>query len=345
MRRCAAFRTLEVEPRVSTRLVRPVVRLLREAGAPIGALVHHGVDIDDPDARVPHRVVTALLEQAALGCGDDALGLHAAEHLRPGDLDALEYAAASSATVREAILTTNRCLRLLHDAAELSLEVGASTAAWRVRFPASAPRCPQVAEYVLGILVVLGRRHAGRSMLRGGEARFVHQRPRSVAEHWRILGVEPRFGQAHDALVFPATSLDLPLPRSDPALKGVLERVIDERLGRLPVRDDIGAQVRRLLDAELPGGEPTIEHLAARLRVSSRTLRRRLDELGTSHRDLLADLRRERALEYLDDPSLAIDEAALLLGYSDVTAFHRAFKRWTGMSVSRYRESRRAALR
>jgi AraC-like DNA-binding protein len=326
-----------LEPRISTRLVRPVLRLLRERGAPIEALVHQGQDFDDPEARIPFRLACTLLERAAEGTGDPALGLHAATELRPGDFDALEFAAMSSGTVLESILTVNRHLRLLHDAADFTLEVDGATAKWRFRFSASCELSPQAAEYVMGILVVLGREHAGPRFGQGGEARFVHARPRSIVEHKRILRMDVRFGQSDNVLVLPAGEIQRPLLKSGPALKSVLERMLGERLRQIPPFDDLPARLRGLLAAELQNGTPTLEHLAGKLQVSSRTIRRYLDDLGTTHRDLLRGLRKELAMQYLRDRSLRVSEVALLLGYSEPTAFQRAFRRWTGATVAQFR--------
>jgi YesN/AraC family two-component response regulator len=102
-------------------------------------------------------------------------------------------------------------------------------------------------------------------------------------------------------------------------------------------------RLERLLEEELCGGNPTLEHLAARLHMSPRTLHRRLGEEGTGFRQVLAQLRRELAARHLHDARLAISEIAFLLGFSEVSAFHRAFRRWTGWRPLAYRRSHTAA--
>jgi AraC-like DNA-binding protein len=145
------------------------------------------------------------------------------------------------------------------------------------------------------------------------------------------------FGQSQNALVMPAASLDLPMIKSDPALKTMLERVAGDMLQRLPSADTLTSHIRRLLAAELRGGDPRIEHLARKLHTTPRTLRRRLEEIGTTHREILEELRKELALKYLGEQSIGPTEVAFLLGYSNASAFHKAFKRWTGVSASEYR--------
>jgi AraC-like DNA-binding protein len=79
--------------------------------------------------------------------------------------------------------------------------------------------------------------------------------------------------------------------------------------------------------------------IAAKLHMSARSLQRRLQSEGTSFAEVLSDMRRDMALRYLRDPRIYIGEVAFLLGFLDVTAFHRAFKRWTGSTPAEYRRS------
>jgi YesN/AraC family two-component response regulator len=98
-----------------------------------------------------------------------------------------------------------------------------------------------------------------------------------------------------------------------------------------------------LLEEELRGGNAAVEHLAARLHMSPRTLHRRLGEEGTGFRRVLARLRRDLAARHLRETRLALGEIAFLLGFSEVSAFHRAFKRWTGWPPLAYRRAHAAA--
>jgi AraC-like DNA-binding protein len=325
------------EPELSARLVRPYLRLLRERGIAIDTPIVRGVNLDDPDARIPHRIAVSLLRQVAQGTGDEAIGIHAAEHVHPGDFDVLEYAAQSSSTMGESVLIMNRYLRLVHDAAEFSLDVVGSEAFWRYGFPPGVALPPPAAEYFMAIFVILGRRYAGCDFLSGGAALFAHPKPRDVTEHERVFGKTVRFGQTQNALVMPVAALSLPMVKSDPALRTLLERVAKEMVERMPKADALTSQIRPLLAAELGRGDPGIVTLARHLHMTPRTLRRRLREIGTTHRDILETLRKELALRYLSERAIGTTEVAFLLGYSNASAFHKAFKRWTGVSASEYR--------
>jgi len=116
----------------------------------------------------------------------------------------------------------------------------------------------------------------------------------------------------------------------------------DEIISRIPVADGVGSDVRRLLTKRVPAGEATIGSVARELATTPRTLQRRLASAGLSFQDLVEQTRQEIAEKYLTDLSLSIAEVSYLLGYSEPSALHRAFKRWKGVTPQAFRESQRA---
>jgi AraC-like DNA-binding protein len=109
-------------------------------------------------------------------------------------------------------------------------------------------------------------------------------------------------------------------------------------LARYPREDSLIERFRALTKDELKGGDASLEVLAARLGMSARTLQRKLRALGTSHQELLDEMRKALAVRYLAEPDVAVCEVAYLLGFSESSAFHRAFKRWTGTTPSEFRK-------
>ena len=141
--------------------------------------------------------------------------------------------------------------------------------------------------------------------------------------------------------MFPAEALERSLPAADPTLTKLLQRQADELLARLPRVESIGDQVRRVIQEELRGGEPSMEQIARRLATTSSTLRRRLSGEGQSFRELLEKTRLELARAYLADPRLSITEVAFRLGFRDASTFFKSFKRWTGRTPADYRRGPR----
>src|SRR4029077_7331782 len=114
-----------------------------------------------------------------------------------------------------------------------------------------------------------------------------------------------------------------PLQKADPKLHSVVCRHAEHLLAELPKAESLTEKVRVLIAQELPHVQPSVGHVARLLRMSSRTLGRRLEDEGTTFRSLLDELRRKLAVQYLASPHIALAEVAFLLGFSEVAAFHR----------------------
>jgi AraC-like DNA-binding protein len=129
----------------------------------------------------------------------------------------------------------------------------------------------------------------------------------------------------------------LPHVRSDSRLLGVLTRYADSQLTALPSRGELVAAVSSSIARRMAKELPSLASTAAAVRVPERTLQRRLAGHGVSLSTLVDEVRRGLALKYIGDAGLSIGEIGYLLRFSDATAFHRAFKRWTGEAPASYR--------
>jgi AraC-like DNA-binding protein len=151
-----------------------------------------------------------------------------------------------------------------------------------------------------------------------------------VSEHRRLFRAPLRFGYDRSELVIPRSLVDAPLLRAEPALQSLVEAQVEGLLKSFPRGETTADSLRRLLGEELCDGELTLRRLAARLHMSSRTLHRRLGQEHTTFRRVVSEVRWELAELHLREGKLAVAEIAFLLGFSEASAFHRAFKRWTG---------------
>lgn len=180
-----------------------------------------------------------------------------------------------------------------------------------------------------------------RSLVRGTFrpqlVEFMHAAPADVTPYETFFGCEVRFGRPEPMIRLSNEMLALPLKSPDPALVRVLEQHADRLLSDLPQQSEIIEQVRRCIAELLREGEPDIERVSQQLKISSRTLQKRLSLAGSSFRDETRFVRQRLASSYLQDPRLQIVDIALLLGYSEHSAFTRAFREWTGRSPSQIR--------
>jgi AraC-like DNA-binding protein len=108
----------------------------------------------------------------------------------------------------------------------------------------------------------------------------------------------------------------------------------------MPVTDSFADRVRSCIVELLPSGGPGIEDVAAELKMSARTVRRRLRDESTTYRDILDDLRHALALQQLGPLGLSVEEVAYRLGFADASGFHKAFRRWAGESPADYARKR-----
>ncbi|HEX2679263.1 MAG TPA: AraC family transcriptional regulator ligand-binding domain-containing protein, partial [Polyangiales bacterium] len=204
------------------------------------------------------------------------------------------------------------------------------------------PVPPQVAESSLANMLVIGRKLTGQR-LSPHEVWFRHAQPSDTREHARIFACTLRFGAPSDALIFDASWLELPLLNANRALADTLDRHAQELLQKIAKTDSLADRVRKQLSVLLPDGNVSIQRVARALAMSSRTLQRRLLDEGTSLSKLTEELRIELSLRYLAEPTLGIEDVALMLGFSDSRAFRRAFKRWQGVPPAEHRARTRAS--
>lgn len=161
--------------------------------------------------------------------------------------------------------------------------------------------------------------------------------PADAAAFDRAMGVRPTFGCAHNRIGFRTALLDLALPRGNPDTVSLCEAQCQALLARRRQRSGLAGQLRTRLLAR-PGRLPDMPTLAAELHLSTRTLRRRLADEGTGYRDLLEEVRQTLAEQMLASGGLTLEAIAERLGYGEPSNFLHAFKRWKGMSPSRYRQ-------
>ena len=292
---------------------------------------------DPRELRVPHDVVLTLLDEAARLTRDPCFGVHAAQHYQPG-AHVFEYLALNSPTLGDLLTRVCRYYRLIIDAAAPTLEIAGDTARWHFRMPGHEPVHTLLAQLVLTTAVLAGRRWMGLEL--SPKVVFAFAAPEDSSEYTRVLGPLVKFAGTTNHLEFPALALTLPLRTANPDLFALLDDHAAILLRQRPAPDDLLTKVKQLVADGLESGDFELEALAKQLHTSGRTLRRRLSELGTSHREIVDQVRHALAKPYLANERLSLEDIAYLLGFSDPSAFHRAFKRWAGKTPSEQRRDR-----
>jgi len=279
-------------------------------------------------------MLSAIVEET----GDLDLGLKVGRTMSAGDAGVADYAIRSAATVHDAIQVAARYIRLVNNGLELRLhqEGGRALLQWHsmVVMPRAAEDFLMSAIYTSHMRMLLGD-------ATDLECSFTYPEPSTSVEHDRTFGAAKlRFEAPFAGYAFDCAHLQKAVVDADAKLHSVLRRHAEALLGDLPASPSFTDLVRRHLSSDLPHGRPTATKLAQQLHMSARTLERRLECEETTFGAVLDDLRRGRALDHLARRDIGISEIAFLLGFAQVGAFHRAFKRWTGTTPLEYRRHR-----
>lgn len=304
-----------------------------------------GVDLSrasDPDARFPELTLLQLWAAAERAYAGELLGVRAGESVPFGALEIVDYLLGASATVADAFHGIARFAALCDSGVRYTIEPGSCDdgdqgVAVVMHHPYGFELWPVSCVEYLWTLV------RTRLRLRLGERvrptlRLRHAPAGSPSTYRRALG-NVVFGCARSELVFSSEDWTRANPGADPALATLLGRYAAQLIERLPRSEDPLELTRCALITRLRSGEPTLERVAGDLGVTGRTLQRRLVEQGSSFKELLDEVRRELACAYLKKSSISLSEIAYLLGYSDASAFNRAFRRWVDETPAEYRHS------
>jgi len=244
---------------------------------------------------------------------------------------------ATARTTRAALLLLTRYSALLLDGARFYLLEQDEVARFTYVHPiAHSPYERFAAECSLVFALRRGIQLAGADK-RLTEARFRHPPPDYVDEYERVFDCAITFSEPANELVFERSLLDLPQPYPDDSLHELLLKRADQLLANANGDEQLVERVSQLLRLQLH--EPDAEELAQRLGLTLRSLQRRLQETGASFSNLLDEARRDAACALLCQPDLAIKDIALRTGFSEPSAFHRAFKRWKGVTPAQFRQA------
>lgn len=336
------------DPTIAARLIVPLLDACTKlGGAGLGLALRREFGLDqaglrEPEARLSLARFYDLLERAAELTGEDLLGMHYSLGLDPASFDILGFLAMTSPNLGTAFERMYRYQALMAEGETGSItRTGGRATITVVNWgpPRLAHRLWTEAAMV--DMVVNGRHLIGQAF-EVIEVRFRHSawEGDSAARLEALLAAPLRFEAEDNALVVPEATLALPMPSADPAMFEFFDREAARRVAEHPqARGDVLEDARQVIEAALPEGVPELASVAERLGCSTRTLQRRLAEHGTSLRALIDDVRHELALRHLA-AELSIAEVSWLLGFSQPSAFHRAFRRWTDRTPAQWRLDR-----
>ena len=301
-----------------------------------------GIDADkifDPSRRISAIKLKRLWDMAAEHSGDPCFGLTCAEYFQPSALHGLGFSWIASHSLKEGLERLVRFQRIV--ATDLSLALRETKAGYSIygtvsqkenlfnfsdsRYHALIASIYKMCQIMLG------------PDIKPVRVRFEHAAPIGTDRFEQFFRIPVSFGCDETAIKFDKKISELPASSANPELTRVNDQVVIDYLDRFE-RGDIATQTRKYIIDHLPSGAPRQAIIANDLNMSLRNFQRRLSAIGTSYGKLLSQVRHEMAGDYLRKKDYQVIEIAYLLGFADPSNFSRAFKRWTGLSPTQFRD-------
>jgi AraC-like DNA-binding protein len=293
--------------------------------------------IADPEARISHLQKIALFGNVKRLSPEPAIGLIAGQRQRISDFGVFGYAVLTSATMADAVAFGIKHVRLAGPVLEKSFRIEGDVAMFEGHdVIALGPLLPLATEFWFSsIHALIG--HVTERPYRGRRLLLPYPAPSYAERYEELLLCPVEFDTGVMQWEFDAAWLSMPLPNANPITAGVCTNFCSRML------EDIGqehALVKTIREACLNrmGDLPRAEQMAEQLNLSTRTLHRRLVEAGTTYQALIDGIRERLAVEFLERTDLSVDEIAERSGFSDVSNFRKAFKKWTGQTPGYFRD-------
>jgi AraC-like DNA-binding protein len=288
-------------------------------------------EIKDRNARIGVINQIKFVGLVATALGDELLGFHLVDNFDPREIGLLYYVAASADTLGVALDRVERYIKIQNDGVRFEV-LKQKSIHLRLHYTGIS-RYTDVHQIgsMVTLMIRIGRRLTG-STLKPTVVRIIHHIHRGKLELEKFLDAKVEDGARFDEIELPAESLDLPIVSADRHLHDLCVQSAEEALARRRAKESsLKVKVENAIAALLPHGQARHDLVAAELGMSQRTLTRRLTAEGSSFAELLKEVREALAKRYIADGALPISQIAWLLGYAEVSAFTRAFRRWTGI--------------
>ena len=307
--------------------------LLRQIGLSPGLL-------QSSQTRVSAKHYAALWRLVALTLDDEFFGQDS-RRMKAGSFAMLCRSVLNCKTLGQAIDRSLRFYALILDDIYGRLNRDGAEASITLHEGAAGPQRVFAHEVLLMLLHGVACWLVGRR-IPIKRAQFSYDEPAHSGEYRLMYSTNIGFRAPHTAIIFDAAYLALPIVQNERTVKEFLRNAPENILLKYKNGSSLGARIRRRLRQSLPGDLPEFEALAEEMNLTPATLRRRLHEEGTFYQSIKDQLRRDLAIGYLSHTDRSVMEIALELGFSERSAFHRAFRKWTGASPGEFRRTLQA---
>lgn len=326
-------------------IIRDIVYGAVRHGAPLEELCLKAniplFDLNDSEKNIDFERAYRVWEWAIKMTHDSFLGLHIGEKTNPSILGLVGHLMQSCDTLFHAFEKVCQHNLTVTDMFRYKMKVSGNRVAlqfeptdlWVKVSPSSARHA--VDQSMAGTLHVFQLLCGER--IQPEKATLVIRRPLSTKEYERVLRCAIQFQASENALIFQRSDLDKSIISYDQSLLSLFDELIEER--KRKSKPTFANEVKNILTREFKGQAPALEILASRFHMTPRTLQRRLKENGLNYRDLGKQVKKDVAMRLLASQDHKVGEVAMILGYSEPSAFQRAFKTWSSMTPGKVKRS------
>lgn len=334
----------KTSPKILASAATGILDTLKHCGADIGSIFELS-EIDsekmlNPNYELELKNFCNLFEASAEITNNSYFGLTFGADFKPVNLGAIGYLSVNSPTLSAALKTLINYFPAHQDNGALSLSRHDNI--YQLSYEITDQRIHnrrQDAELSIAIFCNLFRQCLGDKWV-PLEVHFEHNKiDQNTSLYDKIFGCPTLFNQNANAILFADRDMTAVMPNSDPILFAILEPQLLQRKENKSSPEDLAVEIRHFLKLNFNTEPPTIEHAAKHLKMSTYELQKKLKEQGVLFNTLIRATRQELAIKRLSESDLNLTEIALSLGYSELSAFSRAFKAWTNMTPYQYRKT------
>ncbi|MGV2949244.1 AraC family transcriptional regulator ligand-binding domain-containing protein [Acinetobacter sp. AGC35] len=266
------------------------------------------------------------------------LGLEIAAYVQPKHLGIIAYLALSCENLGEAMARYQDFHRLIYDGSPLLVEFDHPYVS--IRWEAPEPNPTQLTdEIAIALMIQFLKLFMSGEGINLHEVHFLNSAPKNISVYEQYFQCRVRFDQPRTQLILPVAEAFKPLRNGDHTLQQLLLQQAQALLDKLPNSTQLDQRLQHAISTGLQKNQYKIDFIAKKLGVSVRQLQRHLQQQNATFQERVQEVRFMLATEYLKDPHLSLQEIALLLCYSEQSAFQRAFKLWTGLTPQQWRKN------
>ncbi len=302
-----------------------------------------GIDyklIEDPNARFSYTKIDQLWYDAAAIANDPNFGLRAEKYWHPSTLGALGYAWLTSTSLRTALNRFARYMSILTEGAKLNIDIinigeANEILSVHLNYDAISKQQATRTDSFMAMLLAMCKANCGDDF-HPTSISLTHNEPEDPAEFHALFRCPIEFSAVENRFNLSKKIADKRLISANPQLALINDKIVIETLAKLE-KDNIVARVKTEILKQLSSGKVTDASVAEAINIAQRSLQRKLQRENTTFRSIFNDLRKELAQKYLQDSNMNLIDIAFNLGFGEYSSFSRAFKNWTGVTPSAYR--------